>query len=103
MEFEYKNRNSMVLTLRHQELPTSNCTRASSQGITDIFNEMFSGGIPDKFSMSPTKQQYMITDGLGPYFRKKLLEDCSNSWYTLSYDETTNAESKKELQISIRY
>lgn len=47
---------------------------------------------------------YLITDALGPYFKSILVDDINQSnGYTISFDETTNSKSKKELQVRIRY
>ena len=40
------------------------------------------------------KMSYLCSDGLGPYFHDKLVYEMGNSgYYTLSFDETTNANT----------
>ncbi|XP_067136817.1 uncharacterized protein [Centruroides vittatus] len=59
--------------------------------------------LPEGISMSEKKLRYLITEALAPYFQKKMLEEAHSSFFTISYDETSNVESKKELQIMIRF
>lgn len=46
---------------------SSNYSFASSDGIVEVFQTMFSDAIPKGFSMSRSKLTYLITDALGPY------------------------------------
>jgi len=51
---------------------------------------------------------YVIRFELGPYFKTALLHDIMNEWcsshcYTLYYDETTNVQVKKQLDLVVRY
>lgn len=82
---------------------SSNYSFASSDGIVEVFQTMFSDAIPKGFSMSRSKLTYLITDALGPYFREELIKDIGNECYSIIYDETTNSEGNKELQVLIRY
>lgn len=41
----------------------------------ELFNEMFPGGVPENFTLSPSKAQYIITEALGPYFKDLFLKD----------------------------
>jgi len=81
----------------------SNYSGSSSDGIFNIFISMFGELIPKTFTLGCTKLSYLITEALGPYFKKVVVEECQGKFYALIYDETTNAESKKELQIAIRF
>lgn len=82
----------------------NNMSTTSCDGLADIFKAMFSGTFVDtNFSLSRTKLSYLITDCLGPHFRKMLLDECQTCYYTIIYDETTNSEGVKELQCAIRY
>lgn len=81
----------------------SNYSAASCDGIGDVFKSMFPNSVPDDFSLSRTKFRYFVADALGPYFRDHLTNDLSGAYYTLIYDETTNAGGRKELQIFVRY
>lgn len=78
---------------------------ASSDGTPQLFQKMFPGEVSDSFTMSRTKVSYLISDGLGPYFRTKLCQDVVNSGngYTIQYDETGNSQGRKQCDILIRY
>ena len=59
--------------------------------------------IAASLSISRTKASYMICDGLGPEFLRQLLDDVMKSdMFTLYYDEATNKESKKQLDLHAR-
>jgi hypothetical protein len=82
----------------------SKMSAASCDDVQEVFEAMFPKSVPQQFSLGRTKLGYLITEALGPHFHRKMLEDARHaSWYTLIYDETTNNEGKKELQIAIRY
>lgn len=71
----------------------------SCNGLAELFKTMFPKAVPDQFTLSRAKMSYLITDTLGPYFRRIVLDEFQNYsiYYTLMYDETTNSESKKQL------
>ena len=66
---------------------------------------MFPGKIPDAFSMSSSKVSYLISEATGPYFKRIVVDDILNSQsrYTVHYDETTNAQTQKQLDIKVRF
>ena len=74
-------------------------------GVGDLFRQMFPGAVSQDFTCSSMKGDYVIRFGLGPYFKDALIKDVigSNHGYTLHYDETTNDQVKKQLDIVIRY
>jgi len=78
---------------------------ASSGGISDVFRTMFAGQISPGFSLSRTTATYLISDGLGPYFRKRLVEDINESgtYFTIRYDENTTQHVKKQMDVIVRY
>ena len=83
---------------------------SSSQNINELFSNMFvDSEIVKKFKMGDRKISYVISHGLGPYFKKKLLEDVKNSTkspqnlYSLSFDKTTTSQVKKQFDVYIRY
>lgn len=58
----------------------------------------------EEFTLSPKKAAYLITDALAPYFLQMLLDDLQREVpFTLQFDETTNNENKKELEIRVIY
>lgn len=74
----------------------------SCEHIGETFQFVFPNAVPQHLPFSRTKAWY-LTDVLAPYFRKQLLKDFSGTYYTLCYDETTNAPSYKEWQVAVRY
>ena len=65
----------------------------------------FPNGFSEQFSLWPSKTQYLITEALGPYFHKQMLNDVQHSdvLFSLLFDDISNVKSKKELQIRIRF
>ena len=83
----------------------SDYSLSSCDDLPNTFQEMFQGAISQDFSLSSSKASYLISDGLGPYFIKKLVEDVksSNATYTVEYDETTTSQVHKQMDVLIRY
>ena len=81
----------------------SNYSANSCENISNVFSLMFDCETASKFHMSRTKMSYLITEGLSHFFIEDLKKDIRDSFYSLLFDETTNNESEKELQIMIRY
>ena len=75
----------------------------SADGIADVFGKMFRDTVVKNFSFGRTKFANFLTEALGPHFRKMTLDEVGNSYYVVEFDETTNSESKKELQMRIRF
>jgi len=78
----------------------------SSDGIGDTFRAMFSNPETlETFSMSRTKLSYVIGHGFGPVFKEELISDvrASQSPFSLQYDETTQCQVKKQMELHIRY
>ena len=72
----------------------------------NLFREMFPDSqVARHFQMGHTKVSYMISHGLGPYFQREMVNDVrsSETFFTLHYDETVTNQSKKQLDILIRY
>lgn len=69
----------------------------SCEHIAGLFKAMFPGTISDKFTMSKSKVSYLISDGLGPYFRKETTAKirAAQCPFTIQFDETSNAQHKK--------
>ena len=61
--------------------------------------------ILETFSMSSSKISYLVCEAVGPYFDTLNTEDVkkSSSPFTIHYNETTNKQVKKELDIKIRF
>ena len=78
---------------------------ASADGTPQLFQKMFPRDVSANLTMSRTKMSYLISDGLGLFFRQKLCQDISKSsfGYTIQYDETGNSQSRKQCDILVRY
>ena len=66
---------------------------------------MFSGDTSKNFSLGRTKASYLFSDGLGPFLVKKLTHTINNSesGYTLMLDETTTAQTVKQMDLLIHH
>ena len=77
---------------------------ASSDGTPRLIQKVFPGYVSDNFSMSRTKVSYLISDGLGPYLRRKLCHISHSGYgYTIQHDETGNSQGCKQCDILLRY
>jgi len=78
---------------------------ASCDDTLEILRAMFPGAIPDSFTMSSSKVSYLISEATGPFFHGLAVSDVKASAvpYSLLYDETTNKQVQKQLDISVRY
>ena len=60
--------------------------------------------IAQKFSIRHSKMSYVISHGLGPYFRDQLIKDIKNcQQFVFCFDEQTNNQNKKQLDLYFRY
>lgn len=81
----------------------SSCMSARScDDLSEVFHAMFPDSVPENFSTGRTKMGYLTTEALGPYFKSQLIKEAQHSFSVL-YDETSNNENRKELQISLRF
>jgi len=78
---------------------------SSCDELHDLFSSMFNDSVIAKnFCMQSDKISYVISHGLGPYFKKKMLEDVKIAErFVLVFDEQTNNQNKKQLDMLIRY
>jgi hypothetical protein len=78
---------------------------SSCDELNELFSLMFNDSIiAKKFSMQSDKISYVISHGLGPYFKKKMIEEIKKSErFVLIFDEQTNNQNKKQLDMIIRY
>jgi hypothetical protein len=84
----------------------SNWSYRSTDDMADILRLMFPDDpVCKDMTLGKDKLSYVISHGLGPYFHDVLLSDIknSNSFMTLALDETTTAQTKKQLDMHIRY
>ena len=89
-----------AMKVAHSGYSYSSCDNTPS-----LFKRMFPDSIiSDHFSMSRTKVSYLISDRLGPYYRKELCENiCKAPGYVIQYDETSNSQVRKEMDVLVRY
>ena len=83
----------------------SNYSYRSCDDLPSLFKKMFPGNVvAENFTMSKSKVSYLISDGLGPYFRKDLCIQVSASpGYVIQYDETANSQVRKQCDILAKY
>ena len=103
--FSYKDETLRADLIWSLKVVSSHYSYASCDNIKDTLHAMFPGKIPDDFSMSSSKVSYMVSEATGPHFKKIVVDDVLNSQstYTIHYDETTNAQIQKQLDIKIRF
>jgi hypothetical protein len=77
----------------------------SCNGVSELFKQMFGGAVANDFTCSPDKAKYITRFGLAPYFKATLMKDMleSGNGYTIHYDETTNSQVKKQLDLVVRF
>lgn len=83
----------------------SNYSYRSCDDLPSLFKKMFPGNVvAENFTMSKSKVSYLISGGLGPYFRKDLCMKVSASpGYVIQYDETANSQVRKQCDTLVRY
>ena len=83
---------------------SSHFSYSASDNIKVVLHAMFPGKIPANFTMSSSKLSYLISDGTGPYFNSLMVKDMkSQTPYSIHFDETTNDQGHKKIDIKIRY
>jgi hypothetical protein len=77
----------------------------SSDNTRELFQTMFPDSkIAEKFSIQHSKMSYVISHGIGPYFRNQLVEDLKSCQrFVVCFDEQTNNQNKKQLDLLVRY
>ena len=77
----------------------------TSDNVDELFRTMFPDSkIAQKFSIRHSKMSVIISHGLGPYFLEQLIKNCKNCQrFVLCFDEQTNNQSKKQLDLYFRY
>ena len=88
------------------KMASCNFSLRSADHIGDTFREMFSDSkIAAGFSLSRTSASYMFGEGLAPCFKTVIIEDLkkSNLPFTMHFDETSTAQVKKQMDMTLRY
>lgn len=82
----------------------SNFNASSCYDLKNTFQAMFGlSNAIQNFSLGRTKITYRITEALASYFKNEQRKEIGDSYFTLLYDETTNAAGRKELHTPICY
>ena len=93
-------------TLWAFKVAASGYTYSSCDGTPELFQSMFPGSsVAKDFTMSKSKVSYMISDGLGPYFRQTIANKIATDKipYTIQFDETGTVQNMKQCDILIRF
>lgn len=91
------------------KVAASDFSFGSCKDIAPLFQLMFeSDQIASKMKLGDRKISYVISHGLGPYFQTETISDLKSAinnggYFTLSFDEATTAQIKKQLDIHFRY
>jgi hypothetical protein len=89
------------------KLAESNYSFSSFDSIAAILKLAFEDSeVAKHVTMSKKKAAYLISDGLGPYFQKLFRNDISHGsvpYYTIYFDETTNRQVKKQMDVHVGY
>jgi hypothetical protein len=77
----------------------------SSNEIGELFRTIFSDSkIAEKFSIQHSKMSYVISHGLGPYFRSQVIDEVKRCQrFVLCFDEHTNNQNNKQFDLLLRY
>ena len=102
---EERTSNAEILWML--KVTESDYSLKSCENIKQLFKRMFDCDVTNNtsFSLGRNKVSYCLSDGLGPEMLQNLCSDVSatESGFTLLFDETTNEQNKKQMDILIRY
>lgn len=78
---------------------------AFCDNIRDTLNAMAPRKITDNFTVSSSKVTHLVSEATRPHFKKIVADDVNSSTspFTLQYDEASNSQVNKQLNIKIRY
>ena len=88
------------------KVASNNFSLRSTDNLGDLFKAMFPDSkIAANFHLSCTSSSYMISEGLSPYFTRMIVNDLLKSSlpFSLHFDETTTAQVKKQMDLTLRY
>lgn len=77
----------------------------SFDDLSEVIKASFTDSeIAKLFCCNRSKATFIAREALGPYFRKKMLEQIDNNlFYTILFDESPNNRNEKELHVSIQF
>ena len=90
----------IIATLQH-DAPFS-----QAENLGACYKEQFPDSqIAQHVSISSNKMSYLVGYGLGPYFTQQTVNDLvsGNSFFTLHFDQTVTAQTKKQMDLLIWY
>ena len=88
------------------KMASCNFSLRSADHIAHTFKQMFPDSkIAAGFNLSRSSASYMIGEGLAPYFKTFIIDDVkkSNLPFTMHFDETTTAQVKKQMDLTLSY
>ena len=81
-----------------------NASFHSAQDDAKRFQLMFPGNnVAEQYACGATKATYLLTHGVSPYLKMRMIEDCANVPFTIKFDETTTSQVKKQFDMYICY
>ena len=84
----------------------NNVPFSQADNLAACYQEQFPDSeIAQQVAISKNKMSYLIGYGLGPYFIQQTVKELvdGNSYFTLQFDETVSAQTKKHMDLLIRY
>ena len=88
------------------QLAANNVPFSQADNLAACYQEQFPDSeIAQQVAISKNKMSYLIGYGLGPYFTQQTVKELvdGNSYFTLQFDETVSAQTKKHMDLLIRY
>jgi hypothetical protein len=89
------------------KLIESNYSFASFDNIAEVLKLAFvDSDIAQHLKLCATKVSYSICYGLGPYFHDSFVKEIklgAVKFFTICFDETTNRQVKKQMDLHVRY
>ena len=79
---------------------------SSSQSLAACYQQQFPDSlIARHVTFGAIKMSYMVSYGLGPYFRQMIIKDIieGHSYFTLHFDGTVSAQTKKHMDLLVHY
>ena len=85
---------------------SGNTSFLTADGLVPCFQHMFPDSkIAKSMSLGSNKMSYLIAHGLGPFFAAETVAEIkkAQAFFTLHFDETMNAQVKKQMDVLVRF
>lgn len=85
---------------------SGNTSFMTADGLVPFFKHMFPDSkIAQFMSLGSNKMSYLIAYGLGPFFAAQTVAEIkkAKAFFTLHFDETMNAQVKKQMDVLVRF